>query len=128
MIVHGSAWRCRIREFFPAMSQEVCEAAIAKPRAAPNFRIVALIVATALFMEQLDATVLATALPTMARDFDVSAPVMSIALPSYLLTLAVFIPASGPIADNFGSRTVFRTAIAIFMAGSLFCAVAPNLL
>lgn len=110
------------------MSHQVCEAAVVKPRAAPNFRIVALIVATALFMEQLDATVLATALPTMARDFDVSAPVMSIALTSYLLSLAVCIPASGPIADNFGSRTVFRTAIAIFMAGSLFCAIAPNLL
>ena len=109
------------------MSHQVVEALV-EPRAAPNFRVVALIVATALFMEQLDATVLATALPTMARDFGVGAPVMSIVLTSYLLSLAVFIPASGRIADNFGCRTVFRTAILVFMVGSLLCAVAPNLM
>ncbi len=79
-----------------------------------------------MFMEQLDATVLATALPTMAKDFGVSAPSMSIALTSYLLSLAIFIPASGAIADRFGSRTVFRTAIAVFVVGSLLCAQAPN--
>jgi EmrB/QacA subfamily drug resistance transporter len=80
-----------------------------------------------MFMEQLDATVLATALPTMARDFGVSPPAMSIALTSYLLSLAIFIPASGKIADRFGSRTVFRTAIAVFVMGSILCALAPNL-
>jgi len=80
-----------------------------------------------MFMEQLDATVLATALPTMARDFGVSAPAMSIALTSYLLSLAIFIPASGAIADRYGSRTVFRTAIAVFVVGSLLCAQAPTL-
>ncbi len=109
------------------MSHQVSEALV-EMRAAPNFRTVALIVATALFMEQLDATVLATALPTMARDFGVGAPVMSVALTSYLLSLAVFIPASGPMADRFGSRTVFRSAILVFMAGSLLSALAPNLL
>ncbi|MDB5738631.1 MAG: transporter [Sphingomonas bacterium] len=92
-----------------------------------NYRIVALIIACALFMEALDATVLATALPTMARDFGVRAPSMSIALTSYLLALAIFIPASGVIADRFGSRQVFRTAIAIFVLGSLACGVAPTL-
>jgi EmrB/QacA subfamily drug resistance transporter len=115
------------RERSHPMSDQVFEA-LAEPRAKPSFRTVALIVATALFMEQLDATVLATALPTMARDFAVGAPVMSIALTSYLLSLAVFIPASGPMADRFGSRTVFRSAIVVFMAGSLFSALAPNLL
>jgi EmrB/QacA subfamily drug resistance transporter len=79
-------------------------------------------------MEQLDATVLATALPTMARDFGVGAPEMSIALTSYLLSLAIFIPASGKIADHFGSSTVFRTAIGVFMLGSILCAQAPTLL
>jgi EmrB/QacA subfamily drug resistance transporter len=108
------------------MSQQVCEALV-EPRIAPNFRVVALIVAAALFMEQLDATVLATALPTMARDFGVGAPVMSIALTSYLLSLAIFIPASGRIADRFGSRSVFRSAIVIFMTGSILCALSPNL-
>jgi MFS family permease len=64
----------------------------------------------------------------MARDFGVSAPSMSIALTSYLLSLAIFIPASGLIADRFGSRTVFRSAILVFLAGSIFCALSPNLL
>ncbi len=61
----------------------------------PNYRTTALIIASALFMEQLDSTVLATALPTMARYFDVSPSHMSVALTSYLLSLAVLIPASG---------------------------------
>ncbi len=108
------------------MSDQFVQPAVATP-ALPNFRTIALIVASAMFMEQLDATVLATALPTMARDFGVSAPAMSIALTSYLLSLAIFIPASGKIADRFGSRTVFRTAIAVFVMGSILCALAPNL-
>src|ERR1700761_2540363 len=65
----------------------------AVPTASANFRTIALVVASALFMEQLDATVLVTALPTMARDLGASAPTMSTALTSYLLTLAIFIPA-----------------------------------
>jgi EmrB/QacA subfamily drug resistance transporter len=96
-------------------------------QAVPNFRTIALIVASSMFMEQLDATVLATALPTMARDFAVTPPAMSIALTSYLLSLAIFIPASGKIADRFGSRTVFRSAIAVFVLGSILCAQAPTL-
>ncbi len=91
-------------------------------------RTVALIVASALFMEQLDGTVLATALPTMARSFDVDPLHMNVALTSYLLSLAVFIPASGKAADRFGSRTVFRAAIALFTLGSILCAQAPSLL
>ncbi|OCJ18042.1 MFS transporter [Rhizobium sp. AC44/96] len=109
------------------MSDQIYQAA-AIGRRQPSFRVIAMIVASAMFMEQLDATVLATALPTMARDFGVSAPSMSIALTSYLLSLAIFIPASGLIADRFGSRTVFRSAIAVFIAGSIFCALSPNLL
>jgi EmrB/QacA subfamily drug resistance transporter len=101
--------------------------AVAAERAAPNFRVTAMIVASAMLMENIDATVLATALPTMARDFGVDAAAMSIALTSYLLSLAIFIPASGRIADRFGSRTVFRAAIFIFILGSIFCALAPTL-
>ncbi|HMI20262.1 MAG TPA: MFS transporter, partial [Sphingomonas sp.] len=96
------------------------------PRGA-HYRTIALIIACALFMEALDATVLATALPTMARDFGVRAPEMSIALTSYLLALAVFIPASGNVADRFGARSVFRTAIFMFVAGSIACGLAPTL-
>lgn len=92
-----------------------------------NYRTVALIIACAMFMEHLDATVLATALPTMARDFDVRAPEMSVALTSYLLALAVFIPASGTMADRFGAKPVFRAAIALFVLGSLACGLAPSL-
>jgi len=97
-------------------------------RTTSNFRTIAIIVASAMFMENVDATVLATALPTMARDFSVDAPAMSIALTSYLLSLAVFIPASGKIADRFGSRTVFRSAILVFVFGSILCALAPTLM
>src|SRR6201995_4610032 len=88
---------------------------------------VLLIVASAMFMEQLDGTVLATALPTMARSFDADPLRMNVALTSYLLSLAVFIPASGKAADRFGSRTVFRAAIALFTLGSILCAQAPSL-
>jgi EmrB/QacA subfamily drug resistance transporter len=105
------------------MSDHTREAA---PVKRANFRTIALIVASAMFMEQLDATVLSTALPTMARDFGVSAPSMSIAITSYLLSLAIFIPASGKVADRFGSRQVFRAAIAVFTIGSILCAQAPN--
>ncbi len=94
--------------------------------AKPHFRTIALIVGAAMFMEQLDGTVLATALPSMARDLGVSAPSLSIALTSYLISLAIFIPVSGRIADRFGARTVFRTAIVIFLLGSISCANAPN--
>jgi len=92
-----------------------------------DYRIIALIIASALFMENLDATVLATAIPTMARDFHVRAPEMSIALTAYLLALALFIPASGHAADRWGAKIVFRAAIGLFMACSLICAMAPNL-
>ena len=110
------------------MSQAVPHAtnpAVTAP--APDFRTIALIVASAMFMEQLDATVLTTALPTMARDFGVTAPSMSVALTSYLLSLAVFIPASGKVADRFGAKTVFRSAIVVFTLGSVLCGLAQSL-
>ena len=89
--------------------------------------IVLLIVASAMFMEQLDGTVLATALPDMSKFFGVDPLRMNVALTAYLLTLAMFIPASGKIADRFGSRTVFRAAIGCFTVGSILCAQAPTL-
>jgi len=93
----------------------------------PSYRLIALIVAAALFMEQLDGTVLATALPTMARDFGVDPVRMSMALTAYLLGLAVFIPTSGRIADRYGARNVFRAAIAIFTIGSVLCGRSESL-
>ena len=92
-----------------------------------NFRIIAIVIASSLFMEQLDATVLTTALPTMAQSFVVRPLHMSIALTAYLLSLAVFIPASGWVADRYGARKVFCSAIAIFTLGSILCGIADGL-
>ena len=89
-------------------------------------RTIALIVGSALFMEQLDGTILTTALPDMARSFDVLPASMNVALTSYLLALAVFIPASGKFADRFGARTVFCSAIGLFTFGSVLCGVSNN--
>ncbi len=90
-------------------------------------RLTAIIVATALFMQNFDSTVIATALPAMARSFHVPPLHMSVALTSYLISLAVFIPASGWVADHFGARQVFRAAIIIFTLASVVCGVAPGL-
>ena len=80
---------------------------------------VPLIVACALFMENLDSTVLSTALPAIAADFGASPIHLKLALTSYLLAIAVFIPASGWAADRFGSRAIFRLAIITFTVGSI---------
>jgi EmrB/QacA subfamily drug resistance transporter len=93
----------------------------------PNTRLIALIVACALFMQNLDGTVIATALPAMAQTFGADPVHMNVALTSYLLSLAVFIPASGWTADRFGARTVFRAAIAVFTLGSVLCGRAESL-
>jgi MFS family permease len=90
-------------------------------------RLIAVIVACALFMQNLDSTVIATALPTMARVFGVEPVRMNVALTSYLLSLAVFIPASGWTADRYGTRTVFRGAIAVFTVDSVLCGRADTL-
>ena len=95
-------------------------------RKRPHFRTIALVVGAAVFMEQMDGTILATALPGMARDLGVSAPSLSIALTSYLISLAIFIPASGWLADRLGGRALFRGAILFFTAASILCAFAPN--
>lgn len=92
-----------------------------------SYRTTALIIACALFMQNLDATVLATALPTMARDFAVRPTDIGIALTSYLLALAIFIPASGTTADRYGARRVFQCAIALFVLGSIACGLSINL-
>ncbi|ABQ29811.1 MULTISPECIES: MFS transporter [Acidiphilium] len=92
-----------------------------------QMRLTALIVATALFMQNLDGTIVATALPAMAKSFHADPLHMSLALTSYLLSLAIFIPASGWFADRFGSRTVFRAAILVFTIGSILCGLSQSL-
>jgi EmrB/QacA subfamily drug resistance transporter len=89
-------------------------------------RLIPLIVATALFMENMDSTVIATSLPAIAADIGTSPLTLKLAITSYLLSLAVFIPASGWTADRFGARVVFALAVAVFMAGSIGCAVSGS--
>ncbi len=95
--------------------------------ALPSRILVPVIVACALFMENLDATVLATSLPVIARDMGEDPIALKLALTSYLLSLAVFIPVSGWMADRFGAKRIFRIALAIFMLGSAFCGFATTL-
>jgi EmrB/QacA subfamily drug resistance transporter len=89
-------------------------------------RLIPLIVATALFMENMDSTVIATSLPAIAADIGTSPLTLKLAITSYLLSLAVFIPASGWTADRFGPRLVFSAAVAVFMAGSIGCALSGS--
>ena len=90
-------------------------------------RAVALIVAGTFFMEFLDGTVIATALPAMAHDFGRHPVELSIGISAYLLTLAVFIPLSGWVADRYGTRDVFLAAIATFTGASILCGLCDSL-
>ncbi|MBU3076682.1 MFS transporter [Sphingomonas quercus] len=99
-------------------------AAAGLPRRA---QAVSLIVATAFFMEMLDGTVITTALPQMAADFGTSPVALNLGITAYLLALAVFLPVSGWIADRFGGRAVFVTALAGFVLASLACAASGSL-
>ena len=89
-------------------------------------RVIPLIVATALFMENMDSTVIATSLPAIAADIGTSPLTLKLAITSYLLSLAVFIPASGWTADRFGARMVFAIAVGVFMVGSVGCALSTS--
>ena len=86
-----------------------------------------LILAVALFMEQIDSTVIATALPAIANDIGTRPVALKLALTAYLVSLAIFIPISGWMADRVGSRNVFRAAIGVFIIGSLCCAISNSL-
>jgi EmrB/QacA subfamily drug resistance transporter len=85
------------------------------------------LIAGAFFMENLDGTIIATALPQMARSFHIGAVNLNIGMTAYLLTLAVFIPISGWVADRFGSRSIFASAIAVFTLASLLCGASRTL-
>jgi EmrB/QacA subfamily drug resistance transporter len=85
------------------------------------------IVAATFFMEYLDTTIVATALPQMARSFAVGPNEVSLGMTAYMLTLAVFIPVSGWIADRFGSRTVFGGALVLFTVASVLCGLSTGL-
>ena len=97
------------------------------PVSSVQTRLIALVVAVTFFMENLDATVIATALPTMASAFGVTAVDMNIGITAYILAVAIFIPLSSWIADRFGARRVFAGAIIIFTLASLLCGLSQSL-
>jgi EmrB/QacA subfamily drug resistance transporter len=89
-------------------------------------RLTAAVVASALFMQNLDGSAVATALPAMARDFGMEAPQLGAAVTAYLVSLTVFIPASGWVADRFGAKRVFLLAILIFTGASALCGASQS--
>jgi EmrB/QacA subfamily drug resistance transporter len=90
-------------------------------------RLLPLIVATALLVENMDSTAIGTSLPAIARDLGVAPVSLQLALTTYLIALAMFIPASGWIADRLGARPVFQASIGVFLLGSLACASSNSL-
>jgi EmrB/QacA subfamily drug resistance transporter len=90
-------------------------------------RHVALLVAVTFFMENLDATVITTALPKMAETFGVGAVDLNIGITAYIIAVAIFIPLSGWMADRFGARRIFAIAIAVFTLASLLCGLCTEL-
>lgn len=93
----------------------------------PGTRVIPFIVAFGFLLEGIDSTGITTAIPAMAESLHTSPVSLNLAITAYVLSLAVFIPISGWVADRFGSRRVFCVAIMVFMAGSLACGLATNL-
>ena len=90
-------------------------------------KILPLVLATAIFMQMLDSTILNTSLPAIAKDLHESPLNMQNAIISYVLTLALFMPVSGFLADKFGTRKIFIFSLVVFSLGSLFCALSQDL-
>lgn len=99
----------------------------APPSSAAPSRFLPMLLAVAVFMQMLDATILNTALPQMAADLHQPPLQMQSAVVSYALTLALLMPLSGYLCDRFGTRQVFFVSLLVFVAGSVLCAAAPNL-
>jgi len=101
---------------------------VAETARKPRLRIlIPLVVGCAFFMEGLDSTMLAVAIPDMARSLGENPLRLNLVITTYLLSLAVFIPVSGWIADQLGTRAVFCAAIAIFAMGSVLCGLSTSL-
>src|SRR5262245_13806490 len=90
-------------------------------------RLLPWLVAVAFFMQSVDTTILNTAVPSIAHSLEVTPLDVKSVLASYTLSLAVFIPVSGWMADRFGTRRVFATAIALFTTGSVLCGFATSI-
>lgn len=97
------------------------------PHMDTHSRVIPLIIASALFMENMDSTVIATSLPAIAADLGTDPIVLKLAFTTYLLSLTVFIPISGWLADRFGAKHVFRASIVVFMLGSIACGASQSL-
>jgi EmrB/QacA subfamily drug resistance transporter len=98
-----------------------------RPLSSAKSTSIAILVAGAFFMENLDGTIIATALPQIGKSFHVNPVDLNIGMTAYLLMLAVFIPISGWFADRFGARTVFVSAIAVFTLSSILCGLSGGL-
>jgi len=109
----------------PSSTHETMDSESPAPPSSPT--LVPMIVGCALFMQTLDSTIISTALPAIAHSLHEDPIKLNLAITSYLLSLAVFIPLSGWVADRYGSRTVFRTAIVIFTIGSVCCGMSRSL-
>ncbi len=109
----------------PAPAPHATAASPAPPTSNPT--LIALIAAAALFMEILDATIISPAIPEMARSFGTTPVAVSAGISSYLITVAIFIPASAWLSDRFGARNVFAGAIALFTVASVLCGLAETL-
>jgi EmrB/QacA subfamily drug resistance transporter len=96
------------------------------PEAKP--KVIAMIVGSAIIMQQIDSTVITTALPQMAKSLHADPVRLSLAVTAYLLSLAIFVPVSGWAAERFGGRVIFRAAIALFTLGSILCGLSSNLI
>lgn len=114
------------------MSSATAEIALAAEEQAPKSpwaaRMAIIAVASALFMQSIDSTALSTALPTLARAFATNPIHLKLCLTAYIMALAVFVPASAWMADRYGARRVFMTAMMVFLLGSVLCALSHSLL
>lgn len=109
-------------------SEQATEDGSARRPSKLALRLTPLILATSLFMENMDSTVIATSLNAIAKDIHTDPISLKLALTAYLVALAIFIPISSWMADRFGSRNVFRAAMIVFVLGSLACAFSNSLL
>jgi EmrB/QacA subfamily drug resistance transporter len=126
--VLDSRWRRSISIGLDLIPPDPIEAGFPQPTlAASSKRLLPWLVAVALFMESLDTTILNTAVPAIAAAIHVAPLSMKSVLASYTLSLAIFIPISGWMADRFGTRRVFASAIGIFTLGSFLCGISSNI-
>ena len=126
MLLRVQQWKARNRSDTAHFLPRLCLLPASPKFSMNKERLIPLIVATALFMENMDTTVISTSLPAIAADIGTSPLTLKLAITSYLLSLAVFIPASGWTADRFGARAVFSIAVAVFMVGSIGCALSGS--